>query len=167
MISNVLGELYNLCNRSENVLNILTLGSVLASLILVIFTWRTVQKMHQSTQAQIIMSLLDDYASIEMRDAINELRRRKTQYANDYMAAFNSRRGEEPDWDRARRCVAHYYQKVAAMFDMGLLDKKFARVVATKEQVEFYREMIEPLEAVINPNYGPSSFNVLESLYGL
>jgi len=41
------------------------------------------------------------------------------------------------------------------------------RAVATKGQVEFYREINEGLEFAINPAYEPSSFEDLGSLYGI
>ena len=165
MISGALEIFEQSWSTPANVLNILTLMIALASFFSVLLAKRAVDKTHKNTQAQIVMTLLDDYASQEMRDAITKLWDQKTRYGNDYMTEFRKRRSEDSDWDRSRRFVAHYYQKVAALYDKGLLDREFAVVVATKEQVEFYTEVIEPLEVVVNPDYGTSTFTILETLH--
>ncbi len=151
--------------ENEVVIVIATSVTAIAASVAAIASWRSVQETRKVAQSQLINSLLDDYASDAMADAMAELRGRKTRYGRDYTAEFRKRRSEEPNWEHSRRRVAHYFQKVAAMYDKGLLDKKLARIVATKKQVKFYKEVIEPLEAVVDPDYGHSSFDVLESLY--
>ena len=71
------------------------------------------------------------------------------------------------DIDIARRRVSHFFQKVHALHTAGHLDEPTVRIAATKGQVEFFREIIEPLEAAIGVNYDRSSFEGLGALYGV
>ncbi len=47
------------------------------------------------------------------------------------------------------------------------MDESVVRSVATRGQVEFYREVLEPLELAVNPDYDRSSFEGLGALYGI
>ncbi len=69
--------------------------------------------------------------------------------------------------DQGRRQVSHYFQKVHTLRSSGLIDDSYVRTVATKGQVEFYREILEPLEAALNPEYDRSSFDSLGGLYNI
>jgi hypothetical protein len=47
------------------------------------------------------------------------------------------------------------------------LGESGVRAVATKAKIEFYREVIEPLEAAISADYDRSSFDDLGALYSI
>jgi hypothetical protein len=63
--------------------------------------------------------------------------------------------------------VSHFFQKIYSLHTMGYLDEPALRMAATKGQVEFFREVIEPLEAAIDANYDRSSFEGLGAMYGI
>ena len=132
---------------------------------------QAVEETRRASQAQIISSLLDAYGSEEMRIAMDELRAWKCQYGDKFADEFRRHRMEDDNkfssLNQGRRRVSHYFQKIHTLRSSGLIDDSYVRKVATKEQVEFYREILEPLEAALNPNYDRSSFDSLGALYDI
>jgi hypothetical protein len=109
----------------------------------------------RASQVQIVGSLLDAYAELEILTAIK------------MVESWNEKRiTPDSEIDRARRRVAHHFQKIAHFAKSKLLDEDMLRIVATKEQVALYCQVIEPMENQINPDYDRSSFDILADLYG-
>ena len=125
----------------------------------------------RATQAQLLTSLLDAYSSPEMLSAMMQLRSWFTKHGK--RAADEFRRLRQDDYasikevDLARRRVSHFFQKVYSLHISGYLDEPTVRIAATKGQVEFFREIVEPLEAAIGANYDRSSFEGLGDMYGV
>lgn len=141
-----------------------TLG-VIAATVAAYMAWLAADKTHKSTQAQLISSLLNEYGSDEMQEALVGLRKKWKENPTGYQKKFEEQKDVDPNWDRWRRRVSHYFHKVAVLYEDALLDRKYVARVATKEQVQFLLEVIEPLEAGNAKGYGPFMFNILGSLY--
>jgi hypothetical protein len=131
--------------------------------------WRAARATRQTTQAQLLSSLLDDYAGDEMLKAMVTLRRWKQDHGDQFADEFRSLRqknySEVEKVDHARRRVSHYFQKIHTLHTAGLMDEHLVRKAATEGQVKFFREVVEPLEAAFNPKYDRSSFKYLGDLY--
>ena len=67
----------------------------------------------------------------------------------------------------ARRLVSTYFNKVWVMHKHGMLADQQLDLCISREQVEFYRDVIEPLEATRNIHYDRESFNWLGQRYGV
>jgi len=104
-------------------------------------------------------SLLGEYQRAEMLDAI-------TSMDNWVKSNEKSRRGQVSLIKEQRRLFSHYFQKVHALHGADLLDMKVVEAVVTRGQAELYLA-IEPLEAMINPNYDPLSFRFFAQRYRL
>ena len=111
---------------------------------------------HTATQAQLVASLLDAYASAEMLTAIHTVREWKKGDSIPPDSAL----------DRARRQVSHHFQKIATLKRAHILDDDLLRVVTTAREVALFCRVIEPMEKQINSAYDPTSFDVLADFYG-
>lgn len=125
----------------------------------------------RATQAQLLNSLLDAYSSSEMLSSMMTLRAWGTKHGKHAADEFRRLRQEDypsiQDVDFARRRVSHFFQKIYALHAAGHLDEPSVRLAAPRGQVDFFREIIEPLEAAISVNYDRSSFDGLGSMYGI
>lgn len=155
--------------NTQTFYTILQVFATLVAAIAAISAWYTVDKTHKNTQAQLIKSLLDEYGASEMLKAVRGLLEKWDLYGVEYTTEFlkqrNQKNKEWYEWDDWRRRIITYFHKVVILYQDGLLDKKYARQLANKDQLRFLREKIEPLEAVVNPEYAREVFNTLESLY--
>ena len=125
----------------------------------------------KATKTQLLVSLLNSYSSDEMLDAMLILRAWTNSHGE--RSADQFRRLRQDDYanirsvDQARRRASHFFQNIYTLRTAGFLEDSDVRLVATKGQVEFFREVIEPLEAAIGANYDRSSFEYFGGLYGI
>jgi hypothetical protein len=110
---------------------------------------------HRTVQAQLVSSLLDAYASVDMLKAIEVA----TSWSGEPI-----RLGSEIDC--ARRHIAHHFHKIAKLKRLGLLDDDVVRTVATKGQVALFCKVVEPMEAKVSAGYDKASFDILAELHG-
>ena len=149
----------------------LTFFTGVAAWISAVAARRAAVATERAMQLQLLNSLLDAYSAPEMLNAMMQLRSWFTKHGK--RAADEFRRLRQDDYaaikeiDLARRRVSHFFQKIHSLHVAGLLDEPTVRMAATKGQVEFFREIIEPLEAAIGLNYDSSSFESLGALYGI
>jgi DNA-binding transcriptional ArsR family regulator len=148
---------------------ILEVGLVLFAATSAFFAWRSANETRKATHAQLLSALLDAYAEDKMLEAMLTLRQWKQQHGNQFADQFRTLRqtnySQVIDLDRARRRVSHHFSKICTLHKAGLCDEELVRRVATEGQVQFYRELIEPLELALNPSYDSSCFSYLGSLY--
>jgi len=153
------------------ILAILTLAATIAAGVSALQAKRAVQETHKSMQTQSVASLLDAYASQEMLDALLKLRCWEEGKGARFAEEFRRRRTEEyesvKELDQARRRVSHHFQKIYILYSSGLLDENMVRLVAVKQQVLFYRQVVEPLEEAIGRGHDSSSFDALGELYDI
>ncbi len=125
----------------------------------------------RATQVQTLSALLDAYASPEMLAAMMTLMswfsENRERSADEFRRLRQDDYSAIKDVDLARRRVSHFFQKVYTLHAAGFLDEASVRIAATRGQVEFFRQRIEPLEAAISANYDRSSFDCLGALYGV
>jgi len=107
----------------------------------------------RSSQAQLVLQLLQEYASPEMQKAIRIVR--NWQGPSPHNAA-----------DAARRTIVHHFHGIARLAMAGLLDAALVRVVAKEDEVAFLCERIEPMERALNAEYDRATFDYLSDLYG-
>lgn len=148
------------------------------ALVAAVAAWRAARasflsaaETRRGSQAQLVSSLLDSYASAETLASMICLRKWFSQHGR--RAADEFRRLRQDDYaaiaevDHARRRVSHFFQKLYVLHNSGYLDERAVRTIATKDTVAFFRGLIEPLEAAIGVDYDRSSFNFLGALYNI
>ncbi len=151
---------------------------VFISLVTAIAVWlsaraamRAATETKKATHASLIANLLDAYSSPEMLDALLKLSDFKTHYGGNYANEFHRLRIDAYDKirevDHARRIVSHFFNKIHTLKRLGHLGLQEVKEVATESQVEFFREVVEPLEAALNADYDRSAFESLGELYGI
>jgi len=126
---------------------------------------------HRSTQAQLLSGLLDDYASQDMQDAINLLRRWREKHGETFAQDFGKLHGRPVRigraLDHARRRVAHYFEKVCELYNRHFIDADVLEAAAGRDQAGIHLDLIEPMEAVIRADYDRTSFQTLRHHYDM
>jgi len=124
-----------------------------------------------ATRAELVVNLLDQYASTEMHEALAELKpwqeKSKQAIIEDFSRLETEDFARYADLDHAGRTVSHYYYKVATLFEEQYLQREDAEVVASKDQVRDYLRVIEPLEKAKNPDYSTHTFRTLARLWDI
>jgi hypothetical protein len=147
------------------------LGAAIAAFLSARATERGAEETRNNTTAQLFSSLLESYATDEMLDSMNSLQEYRKKEGSAFAKKFAKLRisdyGKIKKLDHARRRISHYFNKVYVLYTEGLIDKKMVCGVVNKEQIRFYREVIEPLEAAINEEYDQSRFDTLGGLHGV
>jgi hypothetical protein len=150
---------------------VIALATAIASFIAAQAAKSAATQTRRATQAQLVSTLLDSYASPEMLDAMISLRTWVGKNGTLHADEFRRLRRDDYDLvrgvDLARRRVSHFFQKIDALHTLGFLDEPTVRAVATRGQVAFFREVVEPLEAAITVSYDRTSFDRLGALYGI
>jgi inorganic triphosphatase YgiF len=132
---------------------------------------RAATETQKATQASLTASLLDSYSSPEMLDGMLRLNDFKTRHGDNFADEFRRLRRDDYDFirdvDHARRRVSHFFSKIHTLKKLEYLNDNAVKEVATKGQVEFFRHVVEPLEAALNVDYDRSAFESLGRLYGI
>jgi hypothetical protein len=143
----------------------LTLFAGIAAWISAAAARRAAAATERASQVHMLSELLDAYASPEMLTAMMVLRSWFSEHGPRSADEFRMLRQDNypviEHIDLARRRVSHFFHKVCALRTAGYMDETAVRMVATKGQVAFFREVIEPLEAAIATNYDRSCFEYL------
>ena len=125
----------------------------------------------KATQASLIASLIDAYSTSEMLDAMLCLNDFKTCHGDNFADVFHRLRTDDYNSirqvDHARRRVSHFFIKIHTLKKLEYLNDNAVMEVATKGQVEFFRHVVEPLEAALNVDYDRSAFESLGKLYDI
>lgn len=143
------------------------IGAVIAA----IGSWKSASETRKTALAQTLMQITDAYSSSEMLEGMIRLRNWKNKHPKDFAQKFAEMRKDPSkyadieDEDKARRRYSHHFYKIWLLFDSKLIDMEFVKKVATSGQVDFLLEIIEPLEAAINPHYDHSYFDFFRKIY--
>ena len=121
--------------------------------------------------AQIVIQLTTTYAKSEMQDGMNRLRKFKenpgVDFANEFTELKKSDKCQYDKLDDDRRRFSHYFHTLYVMLDTKVINKKFLKKIAPRGQIEFLREVIEPLEKAIDPSYDTKMFVEFRKIYQL
>jgi hypothetical protein len=124
-------------------------GAFIAALA-VFFASRSVAETRRNTQAQIASTMLDAYATDYMLEDTAALRQWKIDHpvtsAEDFVTLREAGDKTAGRVDRARRNMAHYFQKAAILADHNLIDHKLLKDIISENQVRFATEFVEPLD---------------------
>jgi hypothetical protein len=145
--------------------------SALAAAFSAYFAQRSVKSIWMASQAQLVSTLLDSWASKDMLDACIELTAWKKDHGESFAEDFKRLRCGEYDSvrliDHARRLISHHFQKVYTLGKERLLEKRLVLNVVDEWQANLYCTIVEPLEAAVRPDYDKSSFVYFAAMYGI
>ncbi len=155
----------------EHISEVISIVTAIAALWAAVAASDAAKETRQNTRAQIVSSLLDDYSKAETLDAILLLYSWEKQHGDKFLdefrrlrhAAYESVKRE----DRARRLLAHYFEKVYVLLKNNLINENLARYILSRSQIETMRNVVEPLEEALNPDYESNTFSRLGSLYSI
>jgi len=149
---------------------ILIIGLIIAACA-AIAAWRSARATEKTGLAQILMKITDAYSSPEMLSGMLNLRKWQKEHPDDYDTKFAKMRNDKDEYpkirifDEDRRRYSHHFYKIWLLSDRGLVNESFVKKVATREQVDFLLEVIEPLERATNPKYDHSPFDFFRNIY--
>lgn len=138
------------------------LGAALAA-------WWSARKLQKSTEADITMKLTDIYSSPKMLEGMRALRNFQRKFGADFAKVFAELRekeyGKVKREDEARRRYSHYFYRMRLLLDTHAINKAYMKKVVHPEHVNFYFEVIVPMEMAINPNYDKITFDTFRNLH--
>lgn len=156
---------------SPDVLNLLTFLIVIAAGLSAWAAKRAAKETRTASQLSVMNSLFGSYSDEEMRDALHTLldwaEEHGKSFAGEYQRLIQQKDPQVEDVDKARRRISHHFEKIYALWDVGGLDEKVVRRLATKDQVTLWLNYVEPLEEALNPQYEQSAFRKLGALYNI
>jgi len=107
--------------------------------------YKSIQSNHKSREAELLNSLLKEYATKEMRDSVNQLqnfKRNNPDVAKKYKETY----GAGNSLDISRRRVSQYYQRIEKLLREKYVSKKFADVICSPHIADFLKLTIIPIE---------------------
>jgi hypothetical protein len=149
---------------------ILLIGLIIAACA-AIAAWRSARATEKTGLAQILMQITDAYSSPEMLSGMLNLLKWQNEHQKDFAAKFAEVRRDKGEYakiknlDEDRRRYSHHFHKIRLLSNRGLVNKSFVKKVASREQVDFLLEVIEPMERAMNPKYDHSTFDFFRNIY--
>jgi hypothetical protein len=149
--------------------SVLTLLTALAACVSALGAHRAAKQSRRYTHAQVLNALFDMYESNALLDAEILLRMWGAEHGKDFAQTFAQLRRDDYAQvqvvDHARRQMAHYFTKIYILWAMHLIDKTVVQMLLSREQVVFLREVLEPLETVLNMHDEQHMFETFGKLY--
>jgi hypothetical protein len=138
------------------------------------------RRLRKTQEAEALTTLAQAFGSPDMTEAHATLLVWKEKHGENFAAEYGRRmRASAPDAEpvpldeeilrvhAARRLVAHHYQLVDYLTDSkdGVVRPAFIWRLVAADQAQFYREVIEPMEAALNDKYERRSFDRIGKHY--
>jgi hypothetical protein len=170
-VSILILALFLLCGPKPMPNTISTLG-VLAAFLAALFAALSANETRKTTQAQLMATMLDQYAEDNMLKAIRSWKDFVCSSDEDHVPRYIKEEEEKTDLykdlDQKRRLISHFFLKVSRLYDKKLIDKKVVESVSHKEKVEFVKYIIEPIEREIHPKlYERYDFEILQKFHNI
>jgi hypothetical protein len=159
------------------------LFAALTALSAAVAAWASMlsaRRLRRTQEAQALITLAQAFGSPEMTEAHATLLAWKQKHGENFAADYAGRlQALAPDAaavpldeeilavHAARRLVAHHYQVVDYLTDSkdGAVRPAFIWRLVAADQAQFYREIIEPMEAALNDKYEHKSFDRIGKHY--
>jgi len=149
--------------------SVLTLLTALAACVSALGSHRAAKQSRRYTHAQLMNSLFDMYESNTLLEAEIKLRMWGAEHGKHFAHTFAQLRRDDYAQvkvaDHARRQMVHYFTKIYILWNMHLIDKTVVQLLLSREQVMFLREVVEPLETVLNMHDEQHMFEAFGKLY--
>ena len=149
--------------------SVLTLLTALAACVSAIGSHRAAKQSRRYTHTQVLNTLFDMYESNALFDAEIRLRMWGAEHGKHFAHTFAQLRRDDYAQvkvaDHARRQMVHYFTKIYILWNMHVIDKTIVQLLLSREQVMFLREVVEPLETVLNMDDEQSMFEAFGQLY--
>ena len=157
---------------------LVNLGILVCAVVASVSAWRSSRQATRAAadaragaRATVLSELLKDYDSPDMHSAMAHLDDYQLRHGVSFPTRFKEQIDREPGTvtreNGARRKVSTYFDNVLAMYKLGMLGSKELNLCMTKDRVQFYRDVIEPLEAALNLGYNREPFEWFGERYGI
>ena len=131
--------------------SIAAVAVALATFFLVIITNKNIKATKDNVHGQILLQLSGEYASSEMLQAMKHLRKWQQDNENDFVKKFIDELDKKPNWeyDQYRRKVSHHFYQIYLLWYSNVINDKFLRTLVKQGKLDFFFEIIKPLEFAI------------------
>jgi hypothetical protein len=133
----------------------LTAVSCVAAAVAALAARRQVTKLKHSNFAQIFLSFSSRYNSEEMASALRALvqwrRVHKEGFAKTWRDAYMAGDAAAAEINKARRLVSRFYQDVARLYEVGVIDRVFAAALLATNGLHVYYEICAPMNELHDP----------------
>lgn len=117
--------------------------------------WAAAWATKRAAEAQILLDLLNDYATPEMAEALRTLRSWQEQhgdeFADNWELGMATSDANADAVDHARRRVSAYFQNVDELWQNRLISRNTARAAVDKAGLPVLINVCGPLERRLNP----------------
>ncbi len=132
-------------------------------------TKELVEQSRKANEAELAVMLTDIYSSPEMLRGMRLLRHWQRDKGEGFAGVFALWRETQYHLveaeDHARRLYSHYFYRIRLLLELGVLNVGYIRTVVQLEQVEFYFDVIVPMEKAMNPNYDRRTADTFGEIY--
>jgi hypothetical protein len=132
-------------------------------------TWRGAVLMQRTSEAQLFLSMRNDYRAPEMDEALKTLRHwadtRWPNFGEVFKVALADKKPEAYKVEAARRHVKGFFTNVLRLREMGYVSPEFLKV-AEVDGLDILLDIVRPLELARNPAADVSAINRLEEAIG-
>ena len=132
--------------------------TILATIAALISAWVAIVAVSgesRTKKAEFFLDLTDRYNTAQMGDAMYDLvdwmLNTPEAFAEQYKEKFKEADPVSIKMDEARRTVNRYFLNVAQLYEAGLIDHKFARMVTNFYGLNVYYQIVVPMN---NAKYG-------------
>ena len=145
-----------------------TMGAIITAVVAL----KNARNARRTIRFSVIDSLLSEYSSPEMNEAMKALGKWYDAHHEDenWPQKFGelrmSGKPEDARLDNSRRKFSHYEYRIHRLYQAKVIDLKMVKDIASVSNVSFLKYIIKPLEIAINPeHYDNELFKFFESLH--
>lgn len=152
-------------NNSAQIVAAVAAGCSAISAVIALIAVKNVRKI---ADAQLLVRFRERYSEDQMSCDLRLLRKWKEQHGEQFAAIWHERfLIEDPramDVDAARRHVSHYFSWIGELYNGRFISKQMALLLYKLDGSEVFLEIVEPLDAILNPHYGKKAYETLRTL---
>lgn len=129
---------------------LLSIFAIVIAIIAVIVALYNAWQTRKAIVAQIIIELREKYADEKMLEGMHKIQEWKNTMGENYEKTFKEQRKTKGTMamqvDIGRRNFFHYLRMIYDLKKARTVDKKFVKLMVSKDTVDFLRDHVEPLQ---------------------
>jgi hypothetical protein len=142
--------------------------SAIAAISSAVIAGKAVKNGRKIADAQVLVRFRERYSEDQMSRDLRLLRDWKEQQGERFAVIWHERflirETGAMDVDAARRRVSHYFSWIGELYNGSFISKQMALLLYKLDGSEVFLEIVEPLDAILNPNYGKKAYDTLKKL---
>jgi hypothetical protein len=142
--------------------------SAIAAISSAVIAGKAVKNGRKIADAQVLVRFRERYSEDQMSLDLRLLRDWKEQHGEHFAATWHERflirEPKAMEVDAARRRISHYFSWIGELYNGRFISKQMAVLLYKLDGSEVFLEIVEPLDASLNPNYDKKAYETLKRL---